>query len=133
MLLSRLEPSLNVYTPDPLLSDPAMSSALSGLSAQSSTAAASSSNSLTQIASNQSQGQPPSQLAYKDVVTAAQFLKARMRKALAELGKLGDMDRDVEQQEEEMRLLEHRIKGQKAVLAVLAEQAAAASATISPP
>ncbi|GAB7353885.1 hypothetical protein MBLNU459_g4240t1 [Dothideomycetes sp. NU459] len=68
---------------------------------------------------------PSQELAYKDVVTASQFLKARMRKALAELARLGDMDRTVEEQEREIAALERRIEGQRAVLGRLAESALA--------
>lgn len=89
-LLSQLEPSLNTYTPDP---------------EQASTTATADGS------SGQSQ-----QLSYKDAAVAAGFLKSRIRKILAELGGLEDMDRTVEQQEAEVRELEGRIERQREVL-----------------
>lgn len=62
----------------------------------------------------------PQHLDYKDADSAAQFLKTRIRKAMAELGGLADMHRGVEEQEEEIRGLEDRISRQKEVLARLA-------------
>ena len=62
----------------------------------------------------------PQQLDYKDAATAAQFLKSRIRKAMAELGNLADMDRGVEEQEVEIGELEEKIKRQRMVLARLA-------------
>lgn len=47
-----------------------------------------------------------------------------MRKAMAELGKLGDMERTVQEQEEEIRALERRIEGQRGVLGRLGDVAA---------
>lgn len=54
---------------------------------------------------------------------AAQFLKSRIRKALAELGGLADMQRGVEEQEEEIKGLEGKIERQKEVLEKLAKLA----------
>ena len=58
-------------------------------------------------------------LTYKEVGTAAQFLKARIRKAMTELGKLDDMDRTVEEQEEEIEALQRKIEKQRDVLSRL--------------
>ncbi|KAI5204205.1 hypothetical protein E4T39_03781 [Aureobasidium subglaciale] len=102
-LLSRLEPSLNVYTPDTSTALPP------GTSAHTPIASASALPSSA-----------PQQLEYKDAAVAAQFLKSRIRKALAELGGLADMQRGVEEQEEEIRGLEEKIKRQRDVLARLA-------------
>lgn len=47
-----------------------------------------------------------------------------MRKALAALGNLGDMDRSIEEQEDEIEALLKKIAGQREVLRVLGETAA---------
>lgn len=62
----------------------------------------------------------PQQLDYKDAAVAAQFLKSRIRKAVADLAGLADMHRGVEEQEEEIKGLEDKIKRQREVLARLA-------------
>lgn len=116
-LLSRLEPSLNTYTTDPI------STFAANKSSTNASLFASSGNGVSFSQTTAVAGQQQGQLSYKDVVTASQFLKARMRKALVELGKLGDMDRDVKEQEEEIRELEERIRKQKGVLGGLAEKA----------
>lgn len=59
-------------------------------------------------------------------MSATQPLRAKMRRALAELAKLGDMSRGVQEQEEEIGELTRRIEGQRAVLGRLAELAAQA-------
>ncbi|KAI4715591.1 hypothetical protein E4T48_08218 [Aureobasidium sp. EXF-10727] len=103
-LLSRLEPTLNVYTPD-------TSAALPPNNA----------SSHTPVTSASALPSPtPQQLDYKDAATAAQFLKSRIRKAMAELGALADMHRGVGEQEEEIRGLESKIRRQREVLARLA-------------
>lgn len=102
-LLSRLEPSLNVYTPDTSAAIPpnnAPHTPVTSASALPSSA--------------------PQQLDYKDAAVAAQFLKSRIRKALADLADLADMHRGVEEQEEEIKGLEDKIKRQREVLARLA-------------
>ncbi|KAH0283771.1 hypothetical protein KCU62_g8754, partial [Aureobasidium sp. EXF-3399] len=102
-LLSRLEPSLNVYTPD--------------------TSAALPPNNAPHTPVTSASALPtsaPQQLDYKDAAVAAQFLKSRIRKALADLGGLADMHRGVEEQEEEIKSLEDKIQRQKDVLARLA-------------
>ena len=116
-LLSRLEPSLNTYTTDSTPSDQPLQHQPQAATTISS---ASTNNIQPQIqASHQSQ----EQLSYKDLVTNAQFLKARMRKALVELGRLGDMERGVGEQELEVGELEARIRGQRAVLGELGRRA----------
>lgn len=62
-------------------------------------------------------------LQYKDVATNAQAIKAKIRKATAALSKVGDIDRTVEEQEEEIRELEERIRKQKEVLRRLSRMA----------
>lgn len=62
-------------------------------------------------------------LQYKDAAVAAGFLKTRIRKTLAELKGLGDMDRTVEEQEREIGELERRIELQRKTLAKLGEEA----------
>lgn len=58
----------------------------------------------------------PAPLEPKDVPTQALPIKARIRKALRELEKLPDMDRTVQEQQEEIEELEIRIRKQKQVL-----------------
>ncbi|KAI4731770.1 hypothetical protein E4T49_00517 [Aureobasidium sp. EXF-10728] len=102
-LLSRLEPTLNVYTPD-------TSAALPPNNA-----------SHTPVTSASALPSPtPQQLDYKDAATAAQFLRSRIRKAMAELSGLADMHRGVGEQEEEIRGLESKIQRQREVLVRLA-------------
>lgn len=55
-------------------------------------------------------------LSYKEIATAAQFLKARIRKAMAECAKLGDVERGIDEQEDEIEELESRIARQRGVL-----------------
>jgi len=55
-------------------------------------------------------------LNYKDVSTTAQFLKTRIRKAVAACEGLDDMDRTTGEQEEEIEALEKRIRAQREVL-----------------
>lgn len=117
-LFSRLEPSLNTYTPDPIPTD-ALLTTQSQTGASQAPQQGASQNGLTQTTSHSSQ-----ELSYKEVVTASQFLKARMRKALAALGNLGDMDRSIEEQEDEIEALLKKIAGQREVLRVLGETAA---------
>jgi hypothetical protein len=50
-------------------------------------------------------------------------IKSKIRKALRELEKLPDMDRDVEEQEAEIRKLEQKAAKQKEVLQRLGEVA----------
>ncbi|KAI5248788.1 hypothetical protein E4T42_05572 [Aureobasidium subglaciale] len=102
-LLSRLEPSLNVYTPDTSAALPPGNAAHTPVTSASALPTSA-----------------PQQLEYKDAAVAAQFLKSRIRKALAELGGLADMERGVEEQEEEIRGLEEKIQRQRDVLARLA-------------
>ena len=52
----------------------------------------------------------------KELPTVALEIKARIRGALRALEKLPDMERGVSEQEEEMRVLEERIRRQRAVL-----------------
>ncbi|CAD0106711.1 unnamed protein product [Aureobasidium uvarum] len=105
-LLSRLEPSLNVYTPDTSAAPQANNAAH------------------TPVTSASALPSPaPQQLDYKDAAVAAQFLRSRIRKALADLGGLADMHRGVEEQEEEIKGLEDKIERQREVLARLARLA----------
>jgi len=62
-------------------------------------------------------------LNYKDVSTTAQFLKTRIRKAVAACEGLEDMERSTQEQEEEIEALERRIRGQREVLARLGAMA----------
>ncbi|CAC9890974.1 unnamed protein product [Aureobasidium pullulans] len=105
-LLSRLEPSLNVYTPDTSTALPPGNSTHAPVTSASALPTST-----------------PQQLEYKDAAVAAQFLKSRIRKALAELGGLADMQRGVEEQEEEIKGLEGKIERQKEVLEKLAKLA----------
>lgn len=50
-------------------------------------------------------------------------IKTKIRKALKELEKLPDMERTVEEQDEEIEALEGRIKRQREMIARLAELA----------
>jgi hypothetical protein len=102
-LLSRLEPSLNVYTPDTSAALPPNNAAHTPVTSASALPSSA-----------------PQQLDYKDAAVAAQFLKSRIRKALADLAGLADMHRGVDEQEEEIKGLEDKIQRQKEVLARLA-------------
>lgn len=62
-------------------------------------------------------------LNYKDVSTTAQFLKTRIRKAVAACEGLEDMERSTAEQEKEIEALERRIRGQRKVLARLGDMA----------
>jgi anion-transporting ArsA/GET3 family ATPase len=59
----------------------------------------------------------------KDLPTAALEIKGRIRNALREVGKLPDIDRSIEQQEQDIAELQEKIEKQKAVLQRLAETA----------
>jgi hypothetical protein len=59
----------------------------------------------------------------KDLPTAALEIKGRIRNALREIGMLPDIDRSIEQQEQDIRDLQEKIEKQKAVLQQLAEVA----------
>jgi hypothetical protein len=61
----------------------------------------------------------------KDLPTAALEIKSRIRNALREIGMLPDIDRSIEQQEQDIGDLEKKIEKQKAVLQQLAEVARA--------
>jgi DNA-binding transcriptional regulator GbsR (MarR family) len=52
----------------------------------------------------------------KDLPNEVIAIKSRIRKALRELEKLPDMDRDIEEQETEIRKLEQKAAKQKEVL-----------------
>lgn len=103
MLLSRLEPSLNTYTPDPTSASQPPDSTTSSVTGSSSL--------------------PGGGLNYKDAAVAASFLKTRIRRTLAELAKLEDMERTVEEQEVEIRELERKVRGQREMLARLGGEA----------
>jgi hypothetical protein len=55
----------------------------------------------------------------KDLPTAILPLKAQMRKALRECERLPDMERTIAEQEEEIRMLEERIRRQKELMGKL--------------
>ncbi|KAF2157715.1 hypothetical protein K461DRAFT_290005 [Myriangium duriaei CBS 260.36] len=105
-LLARLEPGLENYTASP--SAPLVTGVDPG-------------HSNLPGSGTDGTGQPP--LAYKDAPVAAGFLKARIRKTLAELKGLGDMDRSVDEQEIEIKALERRIALQRQVLVGLGREA----------
>ncbi|KAF2169771.1 hypothetical protein M409DRAFT_20185 [Zasmidium cellare ATCC 36951] len=71
--------------------------------------------------SNPSEHQQP--LNPKDLPTAALEIKGLIRNALREVEKLPDVDRDVEEQEEEIGELEERVRRQREMLRGLAEVA----------
>lgn len=136
-LLSRLEPSLNSYTTDPITTHTASHSTTVSFDTSTQPPSTQPTQSSSQpTASVQGGGNSlapttshtQTELSYKEVVTATQPLKAKMRKALAELGKLGDMHRLPAEQEEEIRELEARIAGQRAVLGRLGGLAGVAAA-----
>lgn len=66
-----------------------------------------------------------SPLSPKELTTQAQAVKARIRKAVAAIAKLGDVERGTEEQEEEIRELEERIGRQKEMLRGLGVRAEA--------
>ncbi|KAF4556242.1 Hypothetical protein D9617_1g081180 [Elsinoe fawcettii] len=115
-LLSRLEPSLNTYTPDPTL---ASSTPALGQSVSTSPQQPNGSSMPSQDATG-AQGQA---LRYKDAAVAAGFLKSRIRKLLVDLAALEDMERTVDEQETEIGELEERVRGQREMLARLGEEA----------
>jgi hypothetical protein len=57
----------------------------------------------------------------KDLPTAALEIKGRIRNALREIGMLPDIDRSIEQQEQDIADMQEKIEKQKAVLQQLAE------------
>lgn len=59
----------------------------------------------------------------KELPTAALEIKGLIRHALKEVEKLPDVDRDVEEQEDEIKELEERVKRQREMLQGLAEVA----------
>jgi len=59
----------------------------------------------------------------KEFPNEVQAVKGKVRKALRELEKLPDMERSVDEQEEEMRELQMRIERQKQVLSRLSDVA----------
>ncbi|KAM0717737.1 hypothetical protein Q7P37_007589 [Cladosporium fusiforme] len=59
----------------------------------------------------------------KDLPNEVLAVKTKIRKALRELEKLPDMDRSVEEQEEEIRMLEEKAAKQKEVLKKLGDLA----------
>lgn len=59
----------------------------------------------------------------KELPNEVVAIKSKIRKALRELEKLPDMDRSVEEQEEEIRLLQEKAAKQNKVLQKLAEVA----------
>jgi DNA-binding transcriptional regulator GbsR (MarR family) len=59
----------------------------------------------------------------KDLPNEVIAIKSRIRKALRELEKLPDMDRDIEEQETEIRKLEQKAAKQKEVLRRLGDVA----------
>lgn len=59
----------------------------------------------------------------KDLPNEVIAVKSKIRKALRELERLPDMDRSVEEQEEEIRMLEEKAAKQKEVLKKLGEVA----------
>lgn len=65
----------------------------------------------------------PQPLEAKDLPSEVIAIKSKIRKALRELEKLPDMDRDVEEQEAEIRKLEQKAAKQKEVLQRLGEVA----------
>ena len=65
----------------------------------------------------------PQPLEAKDLPNEVIAIKSRIRKALRELEKLPDMDRDVEEQEAEIRKLEQKAAKQKDVLQRLGDVA----------
>ena len=65
----------------------------------------------------------PQPLEAKDLPSEVIAIKSKIRKALRELEKLPDMDRDVEEQEAETRKLEQKAAKQKEVLQRLGEVA----------
>ncbi|KAK4611907.1 hypothetical protein CLAFUW4_13009 [Fulvia fulva] len=74
----------------------------------------------TDIGSNYAEIQP---LNPKDLPTAALDIKSRVRGAQREVEKLPDIDRTVEEQDEEIRELEEKIAKQHAMLSRLGEVA----------
>ena len=66
----------------------------------------------------------------KDLPTAILPLKAQMRKGLREIEKLPDIERSVQEQEEEIAELEARIQKQKEVLSRLARAAGDAAGNL---
>lgn len=60
-------------------------------------------------------------LTLKDIPLATDSLKHKIQKARAEARALPDVDRSIEEQEEEMRELDEKIEKQKEVLKMLAE------------
>jgi hypothetical protein len=65
----------------------------------------------------------PQPLEAKDLPNEVIAIKSKIRKALRELEKLPDMDRDVEEQEAEIRKLEQKAAKQKEVLQRLGDVA----------
>lgn len=59
----------------------------------------------------------------KDLQGEVQPIKSKIRKALRELEKLPDMDRDVEEQEAEIKMLEAKAAKQREVLRQLGDVA----------
>ncbi|KAF2219961.1 hypothetical protein BDZ85DRAFT_321925 [Elsinoe ampelina] len=139
-LLSRLDPTLNTYTPDPtaIATTPALAQSASTSPTQppggsslpgSGLPDGNNAGSLGVGAEGISQGQGSqgaggqAGLSYKDAALAAGFLKSRIRKLMQELAGLEDMDRTVEEQEREIAELEERVRGQREVLAALGDEA----------
>lgn len=58
----------------------------------------------------------------RELPTEVLSIKAKIRRALKELEKLADMDRSVEQQEQEIKQLEQRIERQRDMLKQMATQ-----------
>ncbi|KAG8630234.1 hypothetical protein KVT40_001853 [Elsinoe batatas] len=135
-LLSRLDPSLNTYTPDPtaIATTPALAQSAStsptqppGASSLPGSGLPDANNPVSLGGADISQGGQVggghAGLSYKDASLAASFLKSRIRKLMQELGGLEGMDRTVEEQEREITELEERVRGQREVLAALGDEA----------
>ena len=75
-------------------------------------------------------GTEPPPLPYKDAPVAASFVKARIRKTLAELKGLGDMHRTVEEQEAEIKELEAKIAAQRDMLMKMGREAEGMTARV---
>ncbi|KAK4988646.1 hypothetical protein LTR50_003829 [Elasticomyces elasticus] len=67
--------------------------------------------------------QPTQSLAYKDIPTEVQTIKIKVRRALAALKALPDMERSLHEQDEEIAQLEEKITGQREVLARVGRRA----------